>query len=137
MTEQKTQELATQLESTVARIVAAVEEIPEEEQETSISAAAQNTVLSTLRQRITDLETENTSLRTQLAAQADSKSQITNHQSQIRKTIPALVNTLLAKSNIEINDGMDTAALDSALSPLSMEQRIAVKMQMARAGLIA
>jgi len=98
-----------------------------------------------LRQRITDLETENTSLRTQLTAQADPQSnndlgpqsQITDQKSPNRKTLPALVTNLLAKSNIDVNESMDPHALDSALSQLSIDQRIAVKMQMARAGLIA
>jgi hypothetical protein len=47
---------------------------------------------------------------------------------------------LLAKSSVADIDAaghMDLAALDKALSSLSLDQRIAVKAEMARAGLIA
>lgn len=51
-----------------------------------------------------------------------------------RKTLSPLVSAILAKSGVE--DDNDTAALDKALSTLSPEQRIAVKSEMARAGII-
>lgn len=161
------EEQSSRLNTVIDRIIAMVddetEDTPTDNPKTT-SLAAEGTAecvksqitnhksQNELLQRITDLETENTSLRTQLAAQADpqspiadhqsrndsgSQSEITNRQSQIRKTLPALVTNLLAKSNIDINAGMDPHALDSALSQLSIDQRIAVKMQMARAGLIA
>jgi hypothetical protein len=46
-----------------------------------------------------------------------------------------LVSGLLAKSGIE-EARFDSATLDKALSSLSLDQRIAVKAEMARAGLI-
>jgi hypothetical protein len=51
-----------------------------------------------------------------------------------RKTLSPLVTMILAKNGIE--DGSDADALDKALSTLSPEQRIAVKSEMARAGII-
>jgi hypothetical protein len=51
-----------------------------------------------------------------------------------RKTLSPLVTMILAKNGVE--DGSDTAVLDKALSTLSPEQRIAVKSEMARAGII-
>jgi hypothetical protein len=53
-----------------------------------------------------------------------------------RKTLPAIAAQLLAKNGVEITESMDTAALDASLASLSVEQRIAVKSQMARAGLL-
>jgi hypothetical protein len=54
----------------------------------------------------------------------------------IRKTVPAPTADMLAKRGI--GDGpVDARALDAALSGLSLEQRIAVKSQLLRAGAIS
>jgi hypothetical protein len=47
-----------------------------------------------------------------------------------------LVSALLSKSNADAGDRIDPAALDKSLQSLSVEQRIAVKAEMARAGMI-
>jgi hypothetical protein len=53
-----------------------------------------------------------------------------------RKTVPAATSEMLAKHGI--NEGpVDVRTLDAALSGLSLEQRIAVKTQLLRAGAIA
>ena len=51
-----------------------------------------------------------------------------------RKTLSPLVTMILAKNGVE--ETSDTAQLDKALAALSPEQRIAVKSEMARAGII-
>lgn len=76
-----------------------------------------------LESRIADLEREN----------ADLKAQSARTQ---RKTLPPLVTAVLAKSGLEDHARIDAALLDRALSTLPVEQRIAVKAEMARAGLI-
>jgi hypothetical protein len=54
----------------------------------------------------------------------------------IRKTLPSTTSEMLAKHGI--NEGpVDVRTLDAALSGLSLEQRIAVKTQLLRAGAIA
>jgi ATP-dependent Lon protease len=54
----------------------------------------------------------------------------------LRKTVPAATTEMLAKHGI--GDGpVDVRTLDAALSGLSLEQRIAVKTQLLRAGAIA
>jgi hypothetical protein len=54
----------------------------------------------------------------------------------LRKTVPASTTEMLAKHGI--GDGpVDVRALDAALAGLSLEQRIAVKSQLLRAGAIA
>jgi septal ring factor EnvC (AmiA/AmiB activator) len=56
--------------------------------------------------------------------------------SPLRRTVPASTAEMLAKHGI--GDGpVDVRALDAALSGLSLEQRIAVKTQLLRAGAIA
>jgi hypothetical protein len=52
-----------------------------------------------------------------------------------RKTLSPLVTMILAKNGIE-ETSSDVAQLDKALVALSPEQRIAVKSEMARAGII-
>ena len=54
-----------------------------------------------------------------------------------RKTLPAVVNTLLAKSGVGEGVQVESSTLDRALGALTIEQRIAVKAELARAGMIA
>jgi septal ring factor EnvC (AmiA/AmiB activator) len=54
----------------------------------------------------------------------------------LRRTLPSTTSEMLSKHGI--NDGpVDVRTLDAALSGLSLEQRIAVKTQLLRAGAIA
>jgi hypothetical protein len=53
-----------------------------------------------------------------------------------RKTLPSLVSLLLAKSGMQAGLQVEAGALDRALAPLTIEQRIAVKAELARAGMI-
>jgi hypothetical protein len=52
-----------------------------------------------------------------------------------RKTLPAAMVNLLAKQGVTV-DSVDAGALDAALVNLSLEQRIAVKAQLMRTGLL-
>ena len=74
-----------------------------------------------LKSRVAELERANDDLKAQAARAA-------------RKTLPPLVSALLSKNNAD--DALDSVALDKALTSLSLEQRIAVKAEMARAGLL-
>jgi hypothetical protein len=52
-----------------------------------------------------------------------------------RKTLPSAMTNLLAKQGVAI-ESLEAGALDAALASLSLEQRIAVKAQLLRAGLL-
>jgi hypothetical protein len=52
-----------------------------------------------------------------------------------RKTLPAAMTSLLAKQGVTV-DSLEAGSLDAALVSLSLEQRIAVKSQLMRAGLL-
>jgi hypothetical protein len=54
----------------------------------------------------------------------------------VRKTIPTAMTTLLSKQGISL-DSLEAGAIDAALTSLSLEQRIAVKAQLLRAGLLS
>ncbi len=103
------------LNAKVDRIVAAVEERPEINEPSQASRE--------LEQRVAELEKTNTELKAQAARLT-------------RKTLSPFVSALLGKSNTENVERMDNAALDKTLQTLSVEQRIAVKAEMARAGMI-
>jgi hypothetical protein len=53
-----------------------------------------------------------------------------------RKTLSPMVTTLLAKSGVEGEALIEAPVLEKALSGLSVEQRIAVKAELARAGIL-
>jgi predicted RNase H-like nuclease (RuvC/YqgF family) len=100
----------------VDRIVAAVEERP------SHDPRAEST--RQLQERVAELEKSNADLKAQAARLS-------------RKTLPPLVSAILAKSAEEGNsEKLDKAVLDKTLQSLSIEQRIAVKSELARAGII-
>ena len=112
-----------ELSGRVDKIVAALETNPNEEDDSEAIL---------LKSRVAELEAANAELR-----EKASKLNTATIAANGRKTLPPLVSTLLAKSGVEVTDPMDAAALDSAMAPLSIEQRIAVKSQMAKAGLIS
>ena len=86
------------------------------------------TVDSTLETRLATAEAEIAELR---AAAASVPATVTNG----RKTLPVAMANLLAKQGVTV-DSMEAGALDAALVSLSLEQRIAVKAQLMRAGLL-
>jgi hypothetical protein len=53
-----------------------------------------------------------------------------------RKTLSPLVTTLLAKEGVEGDALIETPVVEKALAGLSIEQRIAVKAELARAGIL-
>lgn len=106
------------LNAKVDRIVAAVEEQRDDAFRTDDAANG----VTALQNRIAELEKTNQELKAQSARMA-------------RKTLPPMVTALLGK-NSDNADQMDSAALDKSLQTLSVEQRIAVKAEMARAGMI-
>jgi ABC-type transporter Mla subunit MlaD len=104
------------LNTKVDRIAAAVEEQP------GISARGEGA--RQLQERVAELEKSNTDLKAQAARAA-------------RKTLPPLVSAILAKSCDEGgSEKLDKSVLDKTLQSLSVEQRIAVKSELARAGII-
>jgi predicted RNase H-like nuclease (RuvC/YqgF family) len=106
------------LNAKVDRIVAAVEESLEE----SGTDNGRPDDARALQQRVAELEKTNSDLKAQATRLA-------------RKTLPPLVTALLSK-NGETGDRLEAAVLDKTLQSLTVDQRIAVKAEMARAGMI-
>lgn len=117
--ERKMEEMAERMVTAAEAMSAVVERLQAQMDEKieRIVAAVED---ASLEKRVAELEAENTQLR----------------RASARKTVPATVTQMLAKNGVEVRDEMDAAALDASLTALSVEQRIAVKSQMAKAGLI-
>ena len=107
------------LNAKVDRIVAAVEEqlTGADTEEAGVERPLK------LQERVAELEKANNELKAQAARMA-------------RKTLPPLVTSLLSKNSVETGEKLDAAALDKTLQSLSVDQRIAVEAEMARAGMI-
>jgi protoporphyrinogen oxidase len=113
------------LHAKVDRIVAAIDESP------AIACAAvedggddaQKTDSAAAAQRLAELEKQNAELK----AEAERTR---------RKTLSVTTMALLAKNGGDDGLPRNSAALEKALTSLSVEQRIAVKAEMARAGLL-
>lgn len=87
------------------------------------SAVAAAAGMDTQAQRVQELEKQNTELK---AAAERAR----------RKTLSGATLALLAKSGAADGQAIEGGALEQALRSLSVEQRIAVKAEMARAGLL-
>jgi len=109
------------LNAKVDRIVAAVQGHLDEAEGTAV-LDKQDTV-RLLQERLAELEKANAELKVHTARMA-------------RKTLPTLVSALLGKDDTEAGEKFDPATIDKTLQSLSVEQRIAVKAEMARAGII-
>jgi predicted component of viral defense system (DUF524 family) len=109
------------LNAKVDRIVAAVEDNRTEIAEKD--PARSEALEKELQERISELEKTNSELKAQAVRLT-------------RKTLPAAISALLNKAEPHIEDKLDAATLDKTLKALSVEQRIAVKAEMARAGII-
>jgi uncharacterized coiled-coil DUF342 family protein len=104
------------LNAKVDRIVAAVEE-------RGADLNVEHQGARELERRVAELEKANSDLKAQAARLT-------------RKTMSPFVSALLSKNNSEPGERIEAAALDKTLQTLSVEQRIAVKAEMARAGMI-
>jgi predicted RNase H-like nuclease (RuvC/YqgF family) len=104
------------LNAKVDRIVASVDE-------DEALRPVKNETVTQLQERVAELEKSNNDLKAQASRMA-------------RKTLPPMVTAILAKSGEESGEKIDKGVLDKTLQPLSVEQRIAVKAELARAGMI-
>ncbi|HUD22602.1 MAG TPA: hypothetical protein VMQ60_07135 [Acidobacteriaceae bacterium] len=107
---QRQSAFAEDAEASISRIVATVESHREADLEEKLAAAELKIV--------------------ELQAQG-----VSNAPMAGRKTLPTAMTSLLAKQGVTV-DSLEAGSLDAALVSLSLEQRIAVKSQLMRAGLL-
>lgn len=117
------------LHAKIDRIVAAVDEgdlqpgSPIRAGVAQIGVEASVAAHTTLRTKLADLEKANHDLKAQSATAR-------------RKTLSPVVTALLAKQGVEGDTLIETPIVERALAGLSIEQRIAVKAELARAGVL-
>jgi hypothetical protein len=136
-------EMKNELGSTVERLAAAaglleqaVERLAQRQSDFALDAEASigRIVATVERQREAELEEKLAAAEAEIAelkAAASVPSEVTHG----RKTLPTSMVNLLAKQGVTV-DAMEAGAVDAALVSLSVEQRIAVKAQLMRAGLL-
>lgn len=107
---QRQSALVEDAEATIGRVVATVESRREAELEEKLAAAES---------KIAELQAQSTASSVAVG----------------RKTLPTAMTNLLAKQGVTV-DSLEASSLDAALASLSLEQRIAVKSQLIRAGLL-
>lgn len=129
--ERLTARTAEDEDATLHRIVAMVDQRRDSDLEQRLAAAEQR--LAEKDQRIAELEA-----RAAAAANQEENDGCPASRRDVgsRKTVPAAMTTLLAKHGVSI-DSVEAGALDAALTGLSLEQRIAVKAQLLRTGLLS
>jgi glycine cleavage system regulatory protein len=108
---QKQSAFSDDAEATIGRIVATVDARREADLEDKLAAAEQ---------KIAELQARASTVVAPVAG---------------RKTLPTAMTNLLAKQGVTL-DSLEAGTLDAALNSLSIEQRIAVKSQLIRAGLL-
>lgn len=105
------------LNAKVDRIVASVDERASNE-------AGNDEATRELHERVAELEKSNSDLKAQAARMA-------------RKTLTPMVSAILSKGGAEVSgEKIEKGVLDKTLQSLSVEQRMAVKAELARAGMI-
>ena len=105
------------LNAKVDRIVAAVDE-------QASHPAEHGEATRQLQERVAELEKSNSDLKAQAAR-------------MVRKTLPPMVSAILAKGGTDTGgEKIEKSVLDKTLQSLSVEQRIAVKAELAGAGMI-
>jgi exonuclease VII small subunit len=95
-----------------------------------IVAAVETSREAELQKRLESAEQTITELRAQIEAGYEAPK-------SGRKTVPASTAQFLAKQGIASLDSLEAGTLDAALNGLSLEQRIAVKAQLLRAGVVS
>jgi phosphoserine phosphatase len=133
-------EMKDELANTVERLAAAaglleqaVERLAQRQNDFALDAEASiGRIVATVEgRREAELEEKLAAAEAQIAELKAAASVVTHG----RKTLPVAMVNLLAKQGVTV-DSMEAGAVDAALVSLSVEQRIAVKAQLMRAGLL-
>lgn len=98
-----------------------------------VATVEQGSSSSVVNDRVHELERK---LREAEAQISELRAQGSAYLGSGRKTVTSATLSLLAKQGISNLDSIEAGSLDAALGALSIEQRIAVKSQLLRAGLL-
>jgi phosphoserine phosphatase len=137
-------EMKDELGSTVERLAAAaglleqaVERLAQRQNDFALDAEASiGRIVATVEgRREAELEEKLAAAEAQIAELKAAAVSVPAAVTHGRKTLPVGMVSMLAKQGVTV-DSMEAGAVDAALVSLSVEQRIAVKAQLMRAGLL-
>jgi uncharacterized coiled-coil protein SlyX len=137
-------EMKDELGSTIERLAAAtglleqaVEKLAQRQSDFALDAEASiGRIVATVEgRREAELEEKLAAAEAQIAELNAAAASVPVAVTHGRKTLPVAMVNLLAKQGVTV-DSMEAGAVDAALVSLSVEQRIAVKAQLMRAGLL-
>jgi hypothetical protein len=131
------QELLTAMQEGLDRMAAATALLERSAELMGQSGEGQKIVATADNSREQELMLQLQAAERQIAELRASASQLTDRAAHARKTLPPATTQLLAKQGISTLDSVEAGALDAALTGLSLEQRIAVKAQLLRAGVLS
>ena len=125
-----------ELASTLERLTAAAEALEQAagrlaEQQITLAAEAQGNV----ERIVATVESAREAELARRLEEAEAKIAHLSAAGTARKTLPAGMASMLAKQGVTL-ESIDASAIDGALNGLSIEQRIAVKAELMRAGLL-
>jgi hypothetical protein len=136
-------EMELEMKDTVERLAAAaglleqaVERLAQRQNDFALDAEASigRIVATVERQREAELEEKLAAAEAQIA-ELKAAASVPSEVAHGRKTLPVSMANLLAKQGVTV-ETMEAGAVDAALVSLSVEQRIAVKAQLMRSGLL-
>jgi phosphoserine phosphatase len=136
-------EMKDELGSTVERLAAAAglleqaaERLAQRQNDFADAEASIGRIVATVEgRREAELEEKLAAAEAQIAELKAAAASVPAAVTHGRKTLPVAMVNLLAKQGVTV-DSMEAGAVDAALVSLSIEQRIAVKAQLMRAGLL-
>jgi TRAP-type C4-dicarboxylate transport system substrate-binding protein len=122
------------------RLIEAVEILEATMENASATPAVSASAEEIAEKIVATVETQREAELERKLAQAEAKiaqleASAVSEKSTGRKTLPNAMSSLLAKQGVAV-DGLEAGALDAALTSLSIEQRIAVKAELLRTGML-
>jgi hypothetical protein len=133
-----------ELAATLERLTAAAEALEQvadrmAERQIALAAEAQGNLTNHVERIVATVESAREAELGRRLEEAEAKiaelSAVAASATAVRKTLPAGMASMLAKQGVTL-DAIDATAIDGALNGLSVEQRIAVKSELMRAGLL-
>jgi hypothetical protein len=136
--------MEARLEAAASLFERAAAQMEERESERSgevrkIVAAVETGREAELQRKLESAELQIAELRAQVESRNESQleAKFETQPKATRRTVPASTTQFLAKQGITSLESLEAGTLDAALTGLSLEQRIAVKAQLLRAGVVS
>jgi len=129
-------ETSAALEATVERLAAAADLLEQAMQRLSERQQESENTIGRISATVEAALEDRLKAAEEKIAQLEAAAHVSGEPAGRRKTLPATMATMLAKQGVAV-DSLEAGSLDAALNGLSIEQRLAVKSQLLRSGMLA